>query len=198
MEIAGETPMKDRTLYAKIVLYGKAGAGKTALMMRYVYNKFDYELESTIGAAFNSKSIKIDKKTLTLQIWDTAGSERFNSIVPIYLRGAKVVLLCFQEPDLEDIEYRIGKITEINDKANIFLVATKMDLTKDKTYEKIGTYAKEHNYKVFYTSSATGYGVADLFDDAAKTGLNKITEDDVYYTVKLTDVDETKKRCCWS
>ena len=77
MEIAGETPMKDRALYAKIVLYGKAGAGKSALMMRYVYNRFDYEMESTIGAAFNSKKITVDKKALTLQIWDTAGQERF-------------------------------------------------------------------------------------------------------------------------
>ena len=155
MEIAGETPMKDRALYAKIVLYGKAGAGKSALMMRYVYNRFDYEMESTIGAAFNSKKITVDKKALTLQIWDTAGSERFNSIVPIYLRGAKVVLLCFQEPDIEEIEYKIGKIMETNDKADIFLVATKMDLTKDKTYENVENYAKEHNYKIFFPRQIT-------------------------------------------
>ena len=188
----------DTQFTVKVVLYGREGAGKSTLMTRYIFGRFDNELGSTIGAALNSKRIKSG----FLQIWDTAGSERFNAIMPLYLRGAKVILLCFEEPDLSVIESKLNKIFEVNTEAEIFLVATKMDLPKPQDYDDISKYASDHNYKLFFTSSATGQGVDQVFEQAAVVGLALAQKDEpgpgiapVKFTT-LSAVDDKSGSCC--
>jgi len=191
----GET--QERLRYAKIVLYGREGAGKSALMMRYVYGKFDNCLESTVGAAFNSKRVIVDGSTVILQIWDTAGSERFNSIAPIYIRGAVVVLLCFDEPVVSEIETRLEKVLEYAPDAEIFLVATKIDEPKI-SYQDIIDYATKHSYRLFYTSALTGSGIENLFDNVSRETLEVKEE---VKTIRLSLHTEDyieKRRCCGS
>lgn len=45
--------------------------------------------------AFAYKEVTVDGKTFRLGIWDTAGSERYQAITPMYYRGATVALLCY-------------------------------------------------------------------------------------------------------
>uniref|UniRef100_A0A8C6YHW7 Uncharacterized protein n=1 Tax=Naja naja TaxID=35670 RepID=A0A8C6YHW7_NAJNA len=54
--------------------------GKSALMNQYVNNRFSSRFRATIGADFLSKEIHIDGRTLIVQIWDTAGTERFHAL----------------------------------------------------------------------------------------------------------------------
>lgn len=46
------------------------------------------EHDVTIGVEFAAKTIKVNKKILKLQIWDTAGQENFRSITRSYYRSA--------------------------------------------------------------------------------------------------------------
>lgn len=180
----------------KIVLYGKEGVGKSALMMRYVYGGFTLGMESTIGASFSSKNIQIDSGKLTLQIWDTAGSERFNSIVPIYIRGAKVVLLCFDEPNIETLETKISKIKEINDQATILFVVTKCDILEDQSqFDSVVKYATSHHHKLFYTSSLTGYGITDLFDHVINISSEPVLPLS-NITLRPPEDNKQTKTCC--
>lgn len=68
-------PGKKRRLL-KVIILGDSGVGKTSLMNQYVQKKFTKEYKATIGADFLTKEIEIDDKTVTLQIWDTAGQVR--------------------------------------------------------------------------------------------------------------------------
>lgn len=72
----------------KILIVGDSGVGKSNLLLRFVDNKFEPSHISTIGVDFKIKTIMIGELTIKMQIWDTAGHERFRSVVSSYYRGA--------------------------------------------------------------------------------------------------------------
>ncbi|XP_026203133.1 rab7 domain-containing protein [Anabas testudineus] len=79
----------------KIILIGNSGVGKSSFMNRYVNHRFTSMYRATIGTDFFSKTVSVDGESVTLQIWDTAGTERFQSLgTPLY-RGAHCCMLVF-------------------------------------------------------------------------------------------------------
>ena len=64
----------------KIVLIGESGAGKTSMLLRFADDVFNQHPMTTVGVDFKIKTLKIDKKVIKLQIWDTAGQEKYGSI----------------------------------------------------------------------------------------------------------------------
>lgn len=157
----------------KIVLCGKENTGKSALVARYIHNHFDSNISSTIGASFFQKDVYVDDNKVTLSIWDTAGSERYGTMMPMYMRGAKIVILCFDENHLDDLESQISKIVLANDSAEVLLVATKSDIHKN--YHLAEKYALQNNFKFFLTSSFSGQGISELFGDIVKISTLKTT-----------------------
>lgn len=69
--------------------FGFAGrVGKTSLLVRYINNTYSDRQESTIQASFLSKRLVINDERITLNVWDTAGQEKFHALGPIYYRDA--------------------------------------------------------------------------------------------------------------
>lgn len=64
-------------------------------MNRYVHKRFDSSYKATIGADFYTKDVLVDGKATTLQIWDTVGQERFQSMGISFYRGADCVVLVY-------------------------------------------------------------------------------------------------------
>jgi Ras-related protein Rab-1A len=89
--------------------------GKSSLLLRFVDNIFSENLLSTIGVDFKFKTLDIKGKKVKMQIWDTAGSEAFRSIVSAYYRGANAVVLVYAIDDKFSFE-ELSKfwITEVN------------------------------------------------------------------------------------
>ncbi|KAK2787636.1 hypothetical protein FQN52_007126 [Onygenales sp. PD_12] len=84
---------------AKIILLGPSGAGKSCLLHRFVKNEWRVLSSQTIGVEFSSKIVKIGTgsrwKRIKLQLWDTAGTERFRSVSRSYYRGAAGAILIY-------------------------------------------------------------------------------------------------------
>lgn len=78
-----------------VVLIGDAGVGKTNLALRFTRNEFSAESKSTIGVEFSTKSVEIQQKVLKVQLWDTAGDEKFRVATSAYYRGAVGALIVF-------------------------------------------------------------------------------------------------------
>lgn len=79
----------------KLIVIGNSGVGKSSFMNRYVNHRFMNLYRATVGTDFLSKRETIDGVKVTLQIWDTAGTERFQSLgTPLY-RGAHCCMLVF-------------------------------------------------------------------------------------------------------
>ncbi|XP_051957158.1 ras-related protein Rab-7a isoform X1 [Xyrauchen texanus] len=83
------------TPHLKLILIGNSGVGKSSFMTRFVDHRFTNLYRATIGLDFLTKEITIDKRTAILQIWDTAGTERFHSLGTALYRGAHCCLLVF-------------------------------------------------------------------------------------------------------
>ncbi|KAI7151946.1 ras-domain-containing protein [Hortaea werneckii] len=84
---------------AKIILLGPSGCGKSCLLHRFVKNEWRVLTSQTIGVEFASKIVKIGthgrRKRIKLQLWDTAGTERFRSVSRSYYRGAAGAILVY-------------------------------------------------------------------------------------------------------
>ncbi len=63
--------------FLKIVILGDSGVGKTSLLQQYVNSKTSAQTKPTIGADFQKKEVMIENQIVNLQIWDTAGQEKF-------------------------------------------------------------------------------------------------------------------------
>ena len=94
-----EKMLKDYDQGYKIIIAGSSGVGKSSLLLRFVDNIFSENLLSTIGVDFKFKTLEIKGKKVKMQIWDTAGSEAFRSIVSAYYRGANAVVLVYAIDD---------------------------------------------------------------------------------------------------
>lgn len=85
---------------AKIILLGPSGCGKSCLLHRFVKNEWRILSSQTIGVEFASKIVKVGtsgqrRKRVKLQLWDTAGTERFRSVSRSYYRGAAGAVLVY-------------------------------------------------------------------------------------------------------
>ena len=84
----------------KVVLLGESGVGKTCIIARYMYDKFDPCIISSLTCQFVIKTIELpDGKSLTIHLWDTAGQEKYRSINKIYYKNAKVGILVYDVTD---------------------------------------------------------------------------------------------------
>ena len=62
----------------KVLIIGDSNVGKTSILFRYVFNKFDDQNMPTLGAGFKTKEVQFEDEggspgTMKLNIWDTAG-----------------------------------------------------------------------------------------------------------------------------
>ncbi|THV45395.1 hypothetical protein BGAL_0494g00050 [Botrytis galanthina] len=121
---------------AKIILLGPSGSGKSCLLHRFVKNEWRILSSQTIGVEFASKIIRVGsgsrRKRIKLQLWDTAGTERFRSVSRSYYRGAAGAVLCY---DITNHNSFTGLPTFLNDaralaspNLTLLLVGNKTDL----------------------------------------------------------------------
>ena len=81
--------------FLKIVIIGDSSVGKTTLLQQYLNGKVTGNAKPTIGADFSKKETLIDNQVVTLQIWDTAGQEKFQSLGYAFYRGADCCVLVY-------------------------------------------------------------------------------------------------------
>ena len=79
----------------KVLLIGDSSVGKTSVLLRYVEDTFNPEFQTTIGVDFKISTFQLNGKIIKLQLWDTAGQDRFKNIVASYYRGAHGIVLAF-------------------------------------------------------------------------------------------------------
>jgi small GTP-binding protein len=80
----------------KVVLLGDAGVGKSSVIHQYIKGTFYDQIDPTLGVSFSSKTIQTKQgKAIRLEIWDTAGQEKFKNLAPLYYRKASAIILVY-------------------------------------------------------------------------------------------------------
>ncbi|CAM2117980.1 unnamed protein product [Caretta caretta] len=170
--------MSGQRVDVKVVMLGKEYVGKTSLVERYVHNRFLVgPYQNTIGAAFVAKVMSVGGRTVTLGIWDTAGSERYEAMSRIYYRGARAAIVCYDLTDSSSFQRAKFWVTELQnfeENCRIYLCGTKSDLLEEDRkkrgidFHDVQDYADEIKAELFETSSKTGQSVDELFQKVAE------------------------------
>ena len=104
MEQLHENMIIDHILL-KVIIIGDSGVGKSNIMLRYTKDTFDDTKEPTIGADFFLKVVKLDeRRAVKLQIWDTAGQEKYRGMTIAYYKGAHGVMIVYDISDRTSFE----------------------------------------------------------------------------------------------
>ncbi|KAM9969186.1 hypothetical protein ACTFIR_001013 [Dictyostelium discoideum] len=155
----------------KIVVIGDSGVGKSNLLSRYNKNEFSVGKLSTIGVEFSTKTLKIDNKLIKLQLWDTAGQEKYNSITESFYKGAIGALIVYNIADrnsFNNLEKWLKKFREnAHQDYGIMLVGNKSDL---KEYREVSTlegkqFAEKHYMQFIETSALDSNNVETAFNN---------------------------------
>ncbi|MES1903503.1 MAG: Rab GTPase ypt31, partial [Paramarteilia canceri] len=178
------------------VVIGAAGVGKTQLIKRFVENEFETDSKSTIGVDFYTKIFSLTKKgdtdkeiRIKLQIWDTAGCERYNAITRNYYKKAKGVIVVYditRQETFSQVNTGINQALEHNDSdLKICIVGNKTDLNhlRQIESEESKKLALDRSTLHYETSASTPSNVTELFKELAEE-IYKSSKEEIIETKK--------------
>ena len=210
-------------IQCKVVLLGETGVGKTSIITRYVSNTFSQYVMTSTGSSFVSKNIILDENNkVKLQIWDTAGQEKYRSLAKIFYQSTAVAILVYDittKSSFDGIKNYWAKEIKNNSPSDIIIavVANKSDnyLEQEVPTEEGKDLAKQLNAIFSSTSAKLGNGIDELFNliaekyidpskDISESFLSKDEIKDKHNKIKIkeirkksqTEVKNQKQSCC--
>ena len=200
----------------KLILIGNSGVGKSSIIQRYMKNTFEESYKCTIGVDFLMKTLNLNGKTVKLQLWDTAGQEKYKSMVASYYRGANVALVVFDITSHASFDslpvwienyYKNGP-----EEKNIILIGNKKDMEESRqvTKQEAEIFSETNNMMYFETSAKEGDNIEYIFTYAAEKLLEyygkpdennikrQMNNNDKLQSQSFTEIriEEHKKGCC--
>ena len=204
----------------KMVMVGSYGVGKSCLVRRYIENTYRPTESSTIGTAFH-ETLFFPKQLpappgqmadplfpIKVHLWDTAGAERYRALAPMYLRGANVIALVYDDTteSRDNLPSLMNMIRENAPTAVVGLMMNKCDLVQNVPHSNVEKLMPDYNFQV---SAQTGEGVHTSFNrllSAAvamrgqhETPMDTINLDSPMYGGQSTNPTERtgkRYRCC--
>eukprot|EP00826_Nyctotherus_ovalis_P038518 TRINITY_DN3612_c0_g1_i3.p2 TRINITY_DN3612_c0_g1~~TRINITY_DN3612_c0_g1_i3.p2 ORF type:complete len:216 (+),score=76.43 TRINITY_DN3612_c0_g1_i3:98-649(+) len=174
----------------KVMMLGDSGVGKSSILERYVNRNFTGTYKVTLGSNFYTVEKEIEQKRVLLQLWDTAGQEKYKSLSVLYYRGSEACIFVFDICNKESFEnldewvklffYHISE--EERDTFPIILLANKIDMVeKSVTDEEIEEWCRtNNNIKYYKTSAKTGSGLDDAFMYIATIAVQRAKEKEYF------------------
>jgi small GTP-binding protein len=160
------------TISKKVCLLGDFAVGKTSLVRRFVYNRFEEKYLSTIGVHVSRKSLSVPHASgvadLAILLWDIAGNNGFEKVRASYIRGsAGALLVCdLTRPEtLDSLMIYIDLVQNISPQARLIMVANKCDLIDEQqlTIDQVAAVAQRLRAPFYLTSAKTGDDVETIF-----------------------------------
>ena len=164
----------------KVVLVGDSGVGKTCIIQRYVNNNFNENVESTIASTYTYKTIDYKKlnKSISFDIWDTAGQELYRAVAKNFYYNASIGILVYdirRKDSFEAIkEYWYEQLKEFGEEHMVFGIAgNKCDLFQEEevSEEEAKKFAQKIGAIFHLTSCKESIGIDDLFEECGKKYL---------------------------
>ena len=164
---------------------------------------------SSIGVDFKTKQIELDDRLIKMQIWDTAGHEKFRTITTSYYKSAHAIIILYDITQKTSFEHIRNWITEIDKfgKQGVLkvIVGNKLDLENNRkiTKEAAENLALKYGVKLWEVSAKDNTNIEEMFLDTIKTLLEKnskiISEgSSMANNIQLNKdtKNKKKKKCC--
>ena len=186
----------------KVLLLGDTTVGKTCFLMKYTDKTFQDIHMATIGLDYRLKSMKLKSgKNIKLQIWDTAGQDRFRAITKNYYKGSHGIILIYDVTNVQTFENVKQWVSQIREEASanviIYIAGNKIDMEEERKVNKEEgeKLAEELGFPFVETSAKSGININETFEDLVEridkiygNSPQKITRNNLY---KAKD-----KKCC--
>ena len=165
--------MQEKVISIKITLLGNYGVGKSSIIFRYKNGSFEEDYYSTNGISYSDKIINRDDINYQLDIWDTAGQEKYNSLGRNFYREAYVVILVYDITKKDSLEglknIWYPDLLKYGEKYKILTVVG----NKSDRYREENTVSEEEARKFAYdikanfmiVSAKTGDNIQNLFEN---------------------------------
>jgi len=209
----GDGGPKQQHLY-KVLVIGDYAVGKTSIIKRYCEGYFTPNYKLTIGVDFAVKVVEWDEKTtVSLQLWDIAGHERFGNMTRVYYKFAIAAIIVFDLSRPATFEAITKWRDDVNSKVvlgnqepiPVLLLANKCDLP-GVTIEKdmLDRFCRENNFIGWYPTSAQNnvnidegmkFLIQKILDVAKINTLPKLPEGTIDVSKQQTESDN-KSGCC--
>jgi Ras-related protein Rab-7A len=190
----------------KIIIIGDSCVGKTSLLKRYVNNTFLESYKATIGVDFLTKNIKINKKIISLQLWDTAGNERFHTLSNAFYRGADACIIVFDLTNIisfNNLERWMDEFlvySNVSDPNNypFIIIGNKSDLINETNRaisdKYIQKFCQNKNVKYFEVSTKLNTNINHAFSYLVNRLYNKNSETNIdLYDMESINLNEDKE-----
>ena len=190
----------------KVTLIGNSGVGKTCIITRYTDDVFNENSASTIGANFIEKKINIGNKEYKLNIWDTAGQEKYQSLGKHFYKDSYIVCLVYDITNQESLDSLKSvwypNLQKYGEQYSVLaVVGNKIDLYENvddlADEEQAKQFAKEINATFIQTSAKNGDGIDNLFTNLTKKLLENPKFNDLMKGKGLSlekDANTTQKK----
>ena len=211
--------MEGNNITCKVVLVGDSGVGKTCIIQRYVKNEYNDNTETTLTSTYSYKTLEYKefKKSISFDIWDTAGQELYRAMAKNFYLNASIGILVYDVRRRESFDsikdYWYEQLKVSGEDNMIFAVAgNKCDLFQQEEVkqEEGKKFAKDIGAVFQLTSCKESIGIDDLFYECGKKYLetnnlvNKVNKESKGDTIKITsdknknnkNNDKKKPKCC--
>ena len=190
----------------KVVLMGDPGVGKSSILDSYLENDFNPNIESTVGVSFKTKEIPFQEKIVKLNLWDTAGQEKYHSLTKMYCRGAKAAILVYDitnRDTFNNLKNWHQMVSELSNENTIFaVVGNKEDLIDREAVglDEARAFATKINATYKKTSAKNGVGIEELFRAITCKVFPELETSRAQSTIILdkSPVYKTNKKSCCS
>ncbi len=153
-----------KSISKKIILTGSFCVGKTSLISRFVYQRFPFNYQTTLGVRIDKKLVETGDVNVNMIIWDIGGEQTQARVPESYYLGSSGVIYVFDlsRPSsfynmANDVEFIRKKLP----KSPIIIVGNKVDLLDERTLEEVKSILPIE--PDFYTSARVGNNVEDVF-----------------------------------
>ena len=188
----------------KLLIVGDTCVGKTNFISVFMGNTFSENYMTTSGIDLKTSSIEIKNKKIRVQLWDTAGQEKYKAITKnlfLKVQAALIVYDITNEETFNNLKTWVRSIKEeCGKQIQMLIIGNKNDLNEERVVDKniAMEYAKEEKIDYLETSSKTG----DNIQKAITLLCEKVLENteftnDFSFTLDATAISQkNKSKCC--
>ena len=198
----------------KCTIIGDCNVGKTSIINKFFNIATEEDNKDTnnctIGAVYWSLSKIINNKKIKINLWDTAGQEKYNSLIPMYTRSCDILLLTFDLTDKKTF-YNLTRwynLCKSNLDIKYIIIGNKIDRTdfiqvSDQMINEFVSLNFKTDIPVILTSAKTGENINEVFDIIFSLGESIINRRKIFYKpinnyISLNeDSQSEKKYCCY-
>ena len=162
----------------KLILLGDSGVGKSSIIGRYISGIFMNDNITSSGASYSQKVYENKGRKVRLNIWDTAGQEKFRALGRNFYKDAYIICLVFDLTNKKTFEnikqVWYPEIKKFGEKYNILsIVGNKCDLYENEAVEEdeINSFAEKVGGIYYEISAKNGNGIDEMFESLAKMYL---------------------------